>query len=254
MVEVSVPVIVLLVLAGLVGGIGITAIGPGGVLPTIALFAFTGLSPAQIAGTAIVTHIATGGLGTAAYVRSGQLRDPATIRTAQVLAAAAVLGTPAGIVINGAMSTRWFGVLLGVLVAVVAGLVLYRQLRPGRQLPAHPPVPVVAAIGFGVAVAAGIIGIGGPMLTVPVLVIVGTEIRESLAAAQAQSVIIAGVGTIGYLIAGAIDWQLAIVVGIPELVGVLIGWRVAHSLPTRALQYVLVIALFAMAPYLALHR
>jgi hypothetical protein len=48
------------------------------VCSTIALFALTGLAPAQVAGTAIVTHVATGALGTAAYTRSGQLRDPGT--------------------------------------------------------------------------------------------------------------------------------------------------------------------------------
>jgi hypothetical protein len=50
-------------LFGLAGGIRITAIGPGVVLPTIGLFALTNLSPAQVAGTAIVTHVATGALG-----------------------------------------------------------------------------------------------------------------------------------------------------------------------------------------------
>ncbi|WP_309240259.1 hypothetical protein [Actinomadura sp. J1-007] len=35
----------LLALFGLVGGIGITAVGPGGVLPTIGMFLLTGLSP-----------------------------------------------------------------------------------------------------------------------------------------------------------------------------------------------------------------
>ena len=47
---------VLLILVALVGGIGITVIGPGGVLVAIGLFAFTDLSPAEVAETAIVTH------------------------------------------------------------------------------------------------------------------------------------------------------------------------------------------------------
>lgn len=248
---VSVPVVVLLVLAGLIGGIGITAIGPGGVLPTIGLFALTGLSPAQVAGTAIVTHVATGGLGTAAYLRSGQLRDSHTMRSALVLAGAALLGTPVGIVINQQLSMRWFGVLLAILVAAVAGLVLYRQSGAPAQL-RHPGIPVVAAIGFVVAVASGIIGVGGPMLTVPLLVACGTHILESLAAAQVQSVVIAGIGTVGYLAAGTIDWPLAVLIGVPELAGVLIGWRIAHALPTRTLKYALVVTLLALAPYLAL--
>jgi uncharacterized membrane protein YfcA len=81
MVDLSTSVLVTLALSGLIGGVGITAIGPGGILPTVALFALTTLSPAQVAGTAIVTHVATGALGTAAFARSGQLRNTETRKT-----------------------------------------------------------------------------------------------------------------------------------------------------------------------------
>jgi uncharacterized membrane protein YfcA len=101
--------------------------------------------------------------------------------------------------------------------------------------------------------AAGIVGIGGPMLTVPLLVAFGVPVLESLASAQAQSIVIAGVGTLGYLAHGTINWPLAALVGIPELAGVLLGWKIAHALPTRSLKLALIITLFALAPYLALH-
>ncbi|MEU5738162.1 sulfite exporter TauE/SafE family protein [Streptomyces tendae] len=249
----SVPVLVALGLLGLVGGVGITAVGPGGVLPTIGLFALTGLTPAEVAGTAIVTHVATGALATAAYTRSGQLREPATRRTALVLAVSAVAGTPLGVLVNSYVSKRMFGLVLGVFVAGVAGLVWFRERRRPAAPRAHPPTAVVAGLGCVVAVAAGIVGIGGPMLTVPVLVALGVPVLESLAAAQAQSVVVAGVGTLGYLAQGAVDWPLAVLVGVPELAGVLLGWRIAHALPTRQLKYALIATLFALAPYLALH-
>jgi hypothetical protein len=243
---------VLLALIGLVGGVGITAIGPGGVLPTIGLFALTGLSPAEVAGTSIVTHIATGVLATAAYTRSGQLREPRTRRTAVILAATAAVGTPAGVLVNAVVSKRAFGVVLGVLVAVVAALVLYRERRGPSATRAHPAVPSLAVLGLVVAMARGIVGIGGPMLTVPLLIVLGVPVLESLASAQVQSIVIATVGTLGYLAGGAINWPLAALVGIPELAGVLLGWKVARSLPTLRLKYALIVTLFALAPYLAL--
>ncbi|MER7053556.1 sulfite exporter TauE/SafE family protein [Streptomyces sp. NPDC000351] len=249
----SLPVLIALGLLGLVGGVGITAVGPGGVLPTIGLFALTGLTPAEVAGTAIVTHVATGALATAAYTRSGQLREPGTRRTALVLAASAVVGTPLGVMLNSLVSKRAFGLVLAVFVAGVAGLVWFRE-RHGRDTTrAHPPTAVVAVLGFAVAVAAGVVGIGGPMLTVPLLVALGVPVLESLASAQAQSVVIAGVGTLGYVAHGAVHWPLAVLVGVPELAGVLLGWRIAHALPTRHLKFALIVTLFALAPYLALH-
>lgn len=242
-----------LALVGLVAGIGITAIGPGGVLATIGLFALTSLTPAQVAGTAIVTHVATGLLGTAAYIHSGQLRDRSTRRAALVLAAAAVVGTPAGVLLNALVSARVFGVLLGSFAAVIALLVWYRDRRTDPGTGKHPHATVVAIVGLGVAVASGISGVGGPMLSVPLLAALGIPVLSSLAAAQLQSVVIASVGTAGYVVGGAVDWPLAALVGIPELAGVLIGWRIARALPTRTLTGVLVVALLGLAPYLAWH-
>lgn len=247
-----VPVLALLALLGLVGGIGITALGPGGVLPTIGLFALTSLSPAQVAGTAIVTHVATGALGTAAYQRSGHLREPAPRRTALILAGSALLATPVGVFINNRVPARTFGLILGVFVAVVALLLWYREVRPPVQRRGHPHWMTVGVLGLAVAAASGIVGIGGPMLTVPLLIGLGTPVLEALASAQAQSIVIAGVGTVGYLVHGSIDWGLAALVGIPELAGVLIGWKIAQALPTRALKIVLIVVLLALAPYLAL--
>lgn len=249
----SIPVLVLLGLLGLVGGIGITAIGPGGVLPTIGLFALTDLSPAEVAGTAIVTHIATGVLATAAYTRSGHLREPETRRTALTLAATAVIGTPAGVLINTVVSKRAFGLVLGAFVALVAGLLWYRERHRPVATAAHPSAASVVPLGLAVAVASGIVGVGGPMLSVPLLVVVGVPVLESLAAAQVQSIVIATVGTAGYVLSGTINWPLAALVGIPELVGVVLGWKIAQALPTRRLKYVLIITLLVLAPYLALH-
>lgn len=254
MTALSLPILAALALIGLVGGIGITAIGPGGVLPTIGLFALTDLTPAQVAGTAIVTHIATGVVATAAYWRSGHLRAPATRRTAAILAGSAVLGTPVGVGINDLVSPSGFGQALAVLLVVVAGLVWYRQRRtPHSASTTHPKQLTVALVGFAVACASGLVGVGGPMLTVPILIALGVGVLESLAAAQVQSIVIAGVGTVGYMSAGAIDWPLAVLVGVPELIGVLLGWKLARMLPTRVLQRALVVALLVLAPYLALH-
>ncbi|MEU7576367.1 sulfite exporter TauE/SafE family protein [Streptomyces sp. NPDC041068] len=244
----------LLAVFGLAGGIGITAVGPGGVLPTIGMFLLTGLAPPVVAGTAIATHVVTGVLGTAAYTRSGQLKDPATRRVAVLLAAAALVATPLGVLLNTRVSGREFGSLLACAVALTGVLVLLRERRqgPGRA-PATLPATRTVAMGASVAVAAGLFGLGGPLLCVPLLVVCGTPVLAALGAAQAQSVVIAGTGTVVYALNGSVDWALAAVVGVPELIGVVIGWRIAHAVPAGRLRYALIGALLLMAPYLALH-
>ncbi|KQV06968.1 sulfite exporter TauE/SafE family protein [Leifsonia sp. Root112D2] len=244
--------LLLLACIGLVAGIGITAVGPGGVLATIGLFLFTGLSPAVVAGTAMVTHVATGTVGSLAYLRSGHLRERQTVRVAVILLVTAIVGTPIGVLLNSTVSGRGFGMLLAGFVLIVAMLVWYRQ-RHTADDGLHPrhPTPALIAIGLVVAVASGMFGVGGPLLTVPLLVAIGTPILPALAAAQAQSIVISIVGSVGYLSIGAIDWQLALVVGVPELCGVLIGWKVARAVPARYLRWAMIFILIAVAPVLA---
>lgn len=251
----SPAVLVALAVIGLVGGVGISAVGPGGVLPTIGLFALTPLAPAAVAGTAIATNIGAGVAGTVAFAASGQLRDRATRRKAVLLAVAAVVGTPPGVLANTHVSKKLFGVLLGVFAVVVAVLVWQRGRREaaaGAARGRHPSAGVVLAVGVGVGLVSGLLGLGGPMLSVPLLLALGVELLAALAAAQVQSVVIATVGTIGYAVHGSVEWPLVALIGLPVLVGVVVGWRIAQALPTATLRTVLVVVLLLLAPYLAL--
>lgn len=246
-------VLVALAAFGLVAGIGITAVGPGGVLATVGLFLCTDLPPAAVAGTAIVTNVATGLVGSFAYLRSGHLAEPDTARTARVLAGTAVVGTPVGVLANFLVPGRFFGLLLASFVVMVALLVWVRQRKDTEERTS--PLPTAALVGGGVAIAvvSGMFGVGGPLLTVPLLVAVGTPMLSAVAASQVQSVIVSTVGAAGYLSQGSIDWRLAAVVGVPELCGVLIGWQVARRVPGRHLIRVMIAALLVVAPFLALH-
>jgi hypothetical protein len=244
----GIPLVLVLAGFGLLAGVGITAVGPGGVLATVGLFLVTGLPPAEVAGTAIVTHVATGALGSAAYLRSGQLSQPATRRAALILAITAAAGTPVGVFVSFIVPGRLFGIFLAAFLVIVALLVWFRSLGSGPE-DSHPrhPARLLVCVGLGVAVASGMLGVGGPLLTVPLLVVAGTPVLPALAAAQVRAVVVSGVGTLGYLSHGAIDWPLALMVGIPELCGVLIGWRVARSAPPRRLKQIMIAALLAAA-------
>jgi hypothetical protein len=239
----------------LIAGIGITALGPGGVLIPIGLITLTQLSKGQIAGTAIVTQVGTGLLGSLAYRRSAQLREPSTLRIAGILAGAAVVGAPLGVLLNSVVSRGLFGVLLGVFVGLTGVLVWIRARQsptsPGDGAPRlHPGL--VVALGFGVAVVSGLFGLGGPLLSVPLLVAAGAPLLAALAAAQVQSIVLASAGAIAYLARGEISWRLALVLLIPQLIGVVIGWRIARRVPTARLMRVLAVVLVALAPYLIL--
>jgi uncharacterized protein len=269
----AVGTLILLALFGFAGGVGTTALGPGGVLVTIGLFLFSGLPPAAVSGTAIATNVGSAMLGTGAFARSGHLRGPDTRRMALVLIAAAVVGTPVGVVVNAQISGEAFGILLGVCVGAI-GVLLYLRDRDrdrgrdrGRrtQTHAHTPAPaasgtgtpaarLVFPIGLAVAIASGLFGLGGQLLSVPLLLAIGAAMLPSLGAAQAQSIVIASVGTIGYALRGAIAWPLVPVVGVPLLAGALVGWRIAQAVPAERLRSLLAVALIAVGAYLIVHN
>ena len=252
--------LVLLALFGFAGGVGTTALGPGGVLVTIGLFLLSGLPPAAISGTAIATNVGSAALGTAAFARSGQLRGRETWRMATVLIVTAVVGTPLGVIVNAHISGGAFGILLGVLVAAIGGLLVVRERRqrsPRRPVAAPeaiPPAALVVPLGLAVAIVSGLFGLGGQLLSVPLLISIGAPMLPALGAAQAQSIVIAGVGTIGYAIRGAIAWPLVVVVGVPLLAGALAGWRIAQVVPTERLRSLLAVMLVAVGAYLIIHN
>jgi uncharacterized membrane protein YfcA len=247
--------VILLVLISLVGGIGITAIGPGGVLVTIGLFAFTDLSPAEVAGTAIVTHIGTGIVGSLAFLRSGQLGMPRTRRLALVLSVVAIACTPIGVLINARVSGRQFGIMLAAFVMLVGASVIVREIASHRRRSDGDqggPEDVLSqsVLGGVVAVVSGVFGLGGPMISVPIMVIVGYPILVALAAAQAQSIVIAGTGTVSYFLHGSISWPLVVITGVPEMIGVCLGWKIAHAVPTRPLKLAMATSLVLLGPVL----
>lgn len=241
---------ILLVAVALFAGVCITTIGPGGIFLTVALFVLLPVPPATVAGTASATFVATGLLGSAAYVRSGELDAGPPREAAVVLSAASVLGALTGTRLNLLVSAALFELALAGFVAAIGGLIVYREvvgIEPAAHLDTTPRRrrTGLAAIGFGIGVAGGLLGVGGPVLAVPVLVVLGVPMLIGVAVAQVQSVFLSAFATLGYAAVGAVSWPLVALVGLPQLVGALLGWRVAHVVPVGRLRVLLGIALVA---------
>ncbi|SFL14014.1 hypothetical protein SAMN04487950_2687 [Halogranum rubrum] len=243
-----------LVFVAFFAGIGITAVGPGGIFLTVALFALTPVAPATVVGTASATFVATGLLGTATYVRSGELSDATGWRLAAVLSATGIVGALLGVRLNDILPTDLFGILLGVFVSAT-GLLIWWRTRTSTDVTLDPTTRrgtlVTAGLGLFVGVAGGLLGVGGPVLAVPLLVASGVPLLAAVGAAQVQSVFIAAFATAGYLVRDAVSVELAVLVGVPELAGVVVGWWVAHHVDETRLKQVLAAVLVVVGPYIA---
>ena len=245
----------LLIAIALVGGMCITTIGPGGIFVTIALFALLPLDPSTVAGTASATFIGTGVVGSLGYLRSGQLSGTVAGQAALVLSVSSVAGAFSGAQINTLLDAGMFAVLLGLFVLFTGGLILHRQRRalaPDQRL--HLATwrgwGGLALVGLGVGLPGGLLGVGGPVLAVPLLVVLGVPMLMAVALAQVQSIFISGMATAGYALHGAIDWGLAVLVGVPLLIGTVAGWVVAQRIQPARLKTGLALVLIVLGLYL----
>jgi len=241
----------------LIAGIGITTVGPGGVFVTAALHGLTDLSSASVAGTASATFVATGLVGSGAYARSGELSSRLAREAAVVLSGTGTVGALLGARLNVLTGDELFGDLLSAFLIGTAGLIAYREwvgIESGGLLggSSFSRRVLLAGAGGAVGVAGGLLGVGGPVVAVPALVGLGMPMLRALAVAQVQSVFLSLFATVGYGIVGAVDLTLALLVGLPQLAGVLLGWRLAHRVPARKLRIALAGALVVVGAMTAL--
>ena len=247
----------ILVAIAFLAGVGITAIGPGGIFLTIALLALSGLPPAGVAGTASAAMVGAGFVGTLMYLRSGELRLERNRRLAVILSSSGLLGALLGSWLNSFVSPRGFAVLLGMVAFAAGAAILYQEwkgLEAYVQLDARRRAGqiVLALLGLVIGVGSGLVGVGGPVMSVPALVVLGVPILSAVAVAQAQSLPVAVFATAGYMARNAVDWSWVAMVGVPLLLGVITGARVARHVEPRTLKLMLGCVLVALGPYLAL--
>jgi uncharacterized membrane protein YfcA len=248
--------LVTLVLISFVSGVGITTIGPGGIFLTISLYALTPLSSGTIAGTVQVAFVATGLIGTIAYVRSGELSSD-NLTLTLLLCGGSIGGALFGSWVNTFVSRDLFGLLLGTLAAVTGFLIVYRERKGFESVKSLDPETLSGRLGYGalgfvLGAFSGLLGVGGPVIAVPALVLIGVPMLYAVGIAQVQSVFIAAFAAVGYLAQGTVSLPLAAIIGVPLLLGVVVGWGVAHRINPDRLKVALGGVLLLVAPYLAL--
>ncbi|MEZ5184264.1 MAG: sulfite exporter TauE/SafE family protein [Candidatus Nanopelagicales bacterium] len=98
-------------------------------------------------------------------------------------------------------------------------------------------VAKVIAVGILGGVLAGLFGVGGGIVMVPLFVfLLGLDQRTAVTTSLLAIIPISALGTIGYATGGAVAWTDAVVIGLGSIVGGQIGVRLLHRIPIPALQ------------------
>jgi hypothetical protein len=225
----------LLAAVAVVVGFFIGAVGIGGVLLIPALTVLGGLSIHEAAATALFTFLFTGIVGTWLFLRRGSISWRITIP----VCAGAVLFAYVGAWANSRIGSVALATFIA-LVIVAAGVHIllapqstrHRQ-RDGTGRHERAELALVGAVsGFG----SGLSGAGGPLFSVPIMVMLGFVPLAAIGTSQVLQIIAALSGSIGNLQFGRIDFGVAWWVTLAEVAGVVLGVRLAHSVSMRVLR------------------
>ena len=95
---------------------------------------------------------------------------------------------------------------------------------------------LLASVGGVSGFGSGFSGAGGPLFSVPLMVILRYAPLTAVATSQVLQIVAATSGSIENLRHGFIDWNSALVITVFELLGVVIGARLAHVASALALR------------------
>lgn len=218
----------LLLCAALVVGLLIGSVGIGGILLTPALTALTGMSIHEAMATALFTFLFTGITGTWAFQKRGSIDWRIT---APVVCGAALFGY-VGAWMNAFMKASALAVVLAALM-IFAGVYTFIRVRGLRtaSLDGRPraQTALLGGIGAFAGFGSGLTGVGGPAISVPVMVLFGFPLLATIGTSQVIQIVAAISGTVGNLRYGTIDFRIAAIITVVEVAGALLGARLVHA-------------------------
>jgi uncharacterized protein len=231
---VSLTMIVLLATALLVGVL-IGAVGVGGILLIPMLILTTSLPLQAAMATALATFIFTGVFGTVLFQRRGSIDWDLTLPFCVGGAVFGYVGAHA----SGLLDARTLmQILAGVI--LVAGLYTFGSREADQATRFESRSFTRRALLFGIGAAtgfgSGLTGVGGPALSVPILVLVGVPALTAVGASQVIQIVASLSGSVAHAVQGDIDVSLAAALTVFELVGVWFGVRAAHAIAGRHLR------------------
>lgn len=226
---------VLLAAVAAVVGLFIGTVGVGGVLLIPFLVALGGLDIHAAAATALFSFLFTGLLGSYLFQRRGSISWRTTVPVCAGALVFAYLGSAAAARIEPRPLTLVIAAMI-----VVAGIYVFlppreprRVLREGR---AAGDLPVLIAVGAVSGFGSGLSGAGGPLFSVPMMVILGFAPLAAVGASQVLQIVAAISGSLASMQDGRIDFAIAAwVIGF-ELAGVAAGVRLAHAVSASTLR------------------
>ncbi|MCB1271375.1 MAG: sulfite exporter TauE/SafE family protein [Microthrixaceae bacterium] len=234
-------------LAGFASGVLAALLGIGGAVVTTPVVRLLGGTPIEAVGSTVPAIIPGAISGAWRYAREGLVHW----RIAGVLGVSGAAMAVVGALVSDAVEGRVLMVLTAVVMLWAGGSVVWRLRVPGRtgagvaddadEVPEAPDA-LVAALGAGAGFIAGLLGVGGGIVIVPVL---SGPLRLPMRSAVASSLVAVATFQVPALVThiwlGHVDWMIAVPLALGVVPGAQVGARLTIAASDRTVR-----ALFGM--------
>lgn len=216
---------------GAVIGLLMGTFGGGGSLVAIPVLVFVvGQGTREAQATSLVIVVAASIAGVVSYLRSGDVRWRAGLTFGLAAAASALAGSLLSRALDPDLLLLLFTpvMLVGAYAMVSEAAEDPASFRPWRLGVEVAEVVKVVGLGLGVGLIVGLFGVGGGFVIVPVLVLVlHLSMVEAVGTALVVVIVASSFALGDRIVAGDVEWAVAIPFSVAALAGSLAGKRVA---------------------------
>lgn len=183
------------------------------------------------AGTSLCSFFFAAMFGTWLHWRSGNLLRSFVVPMCSGGIIFGCLGAFSNVAIESSSLTAILAWII-----ILAGAFSLRPIRSYAKEPVKKNGIVLFAISAFVGFMAGLTGVGGPVISVPIMIALGFPPLLSVASALPLQLVACFSGSIGNFILGKIDWPLAMMTVLLQIVGFYAGQRAARHIDTEGLK------------------
>lgn len=222
--------------AGLIG-LALGTLGGGGSILTVPVLVYVlGFDP-KLAIAMSLPVVGTAALvGVVSHWRAGNVQ----LRTAVLFGSVAMVGSFTGARASALLAGRVQLLILAVVMIAAAASMMRSAMRDAAgvatsEAPAHPLL--LLAVGLGVGLLTGIIGIGGGFLIVPALVVLGkVPMKSAVGTSLLVIALNSASGYLGHHGREVVPWDFVVRFTLVAVLGILAGTALVRHLPTQLLK------------------
>lgn len=235
-----------MVLSALIG-LSLGLIGGGGSIITVPVLVYAlNVAPYDAVGMSLAVVGVTSLIGSFLHWRRGTLQ----MKTAFIFGSAGIFGALAGSPLTKMLSPAALMLAFAGLMFVVAILML--QKKTGDEVDVVstnvPSIWKALAVGFGVGVLTGFLGVGGGFLIVPALVMFGgLSIKDAIGTSLFVIFLNCVAGFAGHASQNHFNWNLTALVTLLAGGGAIAGTMLSHRVAAQKLQKVFAMFVLTVA-------